>query len=47
MGPPVVDGEAWTMIVENIAVVVDHLEWTALAEVEALSPPAPAWFGGM
>ena len=29
---------------ENIAVVLEHLERTSLAQAEALSPVAPAWF---
>jgi hypothetical protein len=41
---PIVDDATWAQIVENIAVVLEHLERTSLAQAEALSPVAPAWF---
>jgi hypothetical protein len=41
---PIAGDTAWARIVENIAVVVEHLERTSLARAEDLSPPAPAWF---
>jgi hypothetical protein len=44
---PVMNEEAWAKIVENIAFVVDHLERTALAEVEAQHPPAPRWLSSV
>lgn len=43
---PIADDVTWGRIVENIAVVIEHLERTSIAEAEALSPMAPAWFAG-
>jgi hypothetical protein len=43
---PIADDATWGRIVENVAVVIEHLERTSIAEAEALSPPAPAWFAG-
>jgi hypothetical protein len=40
----IADGADWSKIVENIAVVVEHLERTSIAQAETLSPPAPPWF---
>ena len=42
---PISSQEMWRQVVENLAVVVDRAEATAVADVEALVPPAPAWFG--
>jgi hypothetical protein len=43
---PIADDTTWARILENVAVVLEHLERTSLAQVEALSPMAPAWFAG-
>jgi hypothetical protein len=43
---PIADDTTWAQIVENSAVVLEHLERTSLAQAEALSPVAPAWFAG-
>lgn len=44
---PIADDATWGRIVENIAAVVEQLERTSIAEAEALSPAAPAWFAAM
>jgi hypothetical protein len=41
---PIGDTGNWQQIVANIAAIVDELERTFLADVEAVVDPAPAWF---
>ena len=41
---PIGDSERWTLIVENLAVVVDELERIFVPEIEAVADPAPEWF---
>lgn len=38
------DTANWEQIVANIAAIVDELERTFVAEIEAAVDPAPAWF---
>lgn len=41
---PIGDTANWERIVANIGALVDELERTFVAEIEAAVPPAPAWF---
>ena len=41
---PIGDTENWQRIVANIAAIVDELERTFVAEIEAVVDPAPEWF---
>lgn len=41
---PIGDTANWEQIVANIAAIVDELERTFVAEIEAAVDPAPAWF---
>lgn len=41
---PIGNTANWEQIVANIAAIVDELERTFVAEIEAAVDPAPAWF---
>jgi hypothetical protein len=41
---PIGDDDSWNCIVQNIGVVVDHLETAFVPEVEGRYPATPAWF---
>ena len=41
---PIGDTANWERIVGNLAAIVDELQGTFVAEIEAAVGPAPAWF---
>jgi hypothetical protein len=41
---PIGDTANWKQIVENVAAIVDELERTFVAEIDAAAGPAPEWF---
>jgi hypothetical protein len=41
---PIGDTANWQQIVANIAAIVDELDRTLVAEIEAVVDPAPVWF---